>query len=493
MGLLSWLGRNVDELVKEGYPLEVAKRISSGELPMDEASRAAREEAFGPKLLHGSTHPNIRAFDASGTNPKSDFGRGLYASNSPLDVEMNYARVGPDLTSRISLESERVADTLYEMHPDELADYLSDYNLTIKDYETDEAYVAERIATEMLKGESEGVTYPIRVNTKDFAVVGGDRNQRTFLSDKDYVSEVKAENPNMAWDDIYDLAMERQMEDEGNIYSQVYEALKDTDAYQNEEAISETMNSLLDELAEGQLDVTTLDSAIRDNIMDVYDDATGDLVSSGEIVAQTLKNLGYKGVIDNTVNAKFGTGRQFGQSMAGVAPDTQHVITFPDNENMIRSVFAAFDPEYTGPNILGSRMAPTVATGLLGGAGLYTALKSDKATANPIDELRAAERDFGLSDVEKLRASEREFAEPNYNQAKLYDEANTLWQNTGQTLKNIGAPDLAVDIFTPTFESSRDKAMGDKSTMTNIFAALEKLDPTAYAGLLGALARRGMN
>jgi len=115
------------------------------------------------------------------------------------------------------------------------------------------------------------------------------------------------------------------------------------------------------------------------------------------------------------------------------------------------------------------------------------------AKANPIDELRAAERDFGLSDIEKLRASEREFVEPNYNQAKLYDEANTLWQNTGQTLKNIGAPDLAVDLFTPTFESSRDKAMGDKSTMTNVFAALEKLDPTAYAGLLGALAKRGMN
>jgi len=172
------------------------------------------------------------------------------------------------------------------------------------------------------------------------------------------------------------------------------------------------------------------------------------------------------------------------------ADKAELISLYPEN---IRSKYAAFDPEYTGPNILGSRIAPTVATGLLGGAGLYTALKSNKATANPIDELRAAERDFGLSDVEKLRASEREFVEPNYNQAKLYDEANTLWQNTGQTLKNIGAPDLAVDLFTPTFESSRDKAMGDKSTMTNIFAALEKLDPTAYAGLLGALARRGMN
>jgi hypothetical protein len=35
-----------------------------------------------------------------------------------------------------------------------------------------------------------------------------------------------------------------------------------------------------------------------------------------------------------------------------------------------KSIFSAFDPEYTGSNILGSRMAPTAAAGLLGILGL---------------------------------------------------------------------------------------------------------------------------
>jgi hypothetical protein len=41
-GILKFLGRAVDDLVKMGYPREVAKRISSGELPMDYESRMAR-------------------------------------------------------------------------------------------------------------------------------------------------------------------------------------------------------------------------------------------------------------------------------------------------------------------------------------------------------------------------------------------------------------------------------------------------------------------
>jgi hypothetical protein len=52
---------SVDEIMEFGYPREVAERIASGELPMDEASRAARiaeGETFSPVLWRGHDWDN---------------------------------------------------------------------------------------------------------------------------------------------------------------------------------------------------------------------------------------------------------------------------------------------------------------------------------------------------------------------------------------------------------------------------------------------------
>ena len=57
MGLLSTAARTVADWVKLGYPESVAKRIVSGDLPMDEASRLKRaeEQGYGEVMLHGSS------------------------------------------------------------------------------------------------------------------------------------------------------------------------------------------------------------------------------------------------------------------------------------------------------------------------------------------------------------------------------------------------------------------------------------------------------
>ena len=49
---------SVDEIMEFGYPREVAERIASGELPMDEASRAVRSETFSPVLYRGHDWDN---------------------------------------------------------------------------------------------------------------------------------------------------------------------------------------------------------------------------------------------------------------------------------------------------------------------------------------------------------------------------------------------------------------------------------------------------
>ena len=51
----------------------------------------------------------------------------------------------------------------------------------------------------------------------------------------------------------------------------------------------------------------------------------------------------------------------------------QHTVIFPGSENQIRSVNAAFDPEYTGPNIMGNATVPMLGATALGTAGLLAA------------------------------------------------------------------------------------------------------------------------
>lgn len=69
-GILKLIGRAVDDLVKMGYPESVAKRISSGELPMDEASRMARAAEQGYDvdniMYHGANPTAIQKIAIDG-------------------------------------------------------------------------------------------------------------------------------------------------------------------------------------------------------------------------------------------------------------------------------------------------------------------------------------------------------------------------------------------------------------------------------------------
>ena len=83
-GLISFLGRSVKELVEMGFPEPVAKRISSGELPMDEASRMARakEQGFEPELYYHSGSPDIGSLDTSTSSSKKTADTGTWFTDS---------------------------------------------------------------------------------------------------------------------------------------------------------------------------------------------------------------------------------------------------------------------------------------------------------------------------------------------------------------------------------------------------------------------------
>jgi hypothetical protein len=80
MGLLSTALRTAKDWVDAGYPEEVAERIVSGKLPMDDASRQARaaEQGYGPVLYRGQPDRPLSS------------NQDVWASTSP-DVAQTYA------------------------------------------------------------------------------------------------------------------------------------------------------------------------------------------------------------------------------------------------------------------------------------------------------------------------------------------------------------------------------------------------------------------
>ena len=80
MGVLAKGVGVLADWLEAGYPEEVAKRIVSGELPMDEASRMARaqEQGYGDVLYRGHSNQNV---------PYSD--QDMWMSSSP-DVAQTY-------------------------------------------------------------------------------------------------------------------------------------------------------------------------------------------------------------------------------------------------------------------------------------------------------------------------------------------------------------------------------------------------------------------
>lgn len=84
MGLLGKAVKTVKELTDLGYPESVAKKISDGLLPMDEASRQARADAMG-------MGPDMYRGHADGNRPRSN--EDMWMTDDP-DVAQTYAGGG---------------------------------------------------------------------------------------------------------------------------------------------------------------------------------------------------------------------------------------------------------------------------------------------------------------------------------------------------------------------------------------------------------------
>ena len=335
----------------------------------------ARDTNYTTDTYHGSTH-DLTEMDASKTNVEGDWGQGIYSSSNIDDVNENYAGVGPDLTARIEQQRERLQDdildeietngleTTLQRYSELLNDSVStNFINDIKKYrDNDEGFakdLADIVATKQIKGSNDGVVYPLKQNTDGFATIGG--KDRTVVEGRDYHAEAREEIKRSDYGDEYDYdeaveeySFDLMNSDYDTNYQKVLEVI-------DRRGGGVSVDDLADAFEGDSVDLTKLDKIIRKSQIYAEDDA-GNFIPNGAVSAEILQNLGFKGVIDNTANAKFGSARDRGRPMDGMDEDTVHYITFEGAENQIRSRNAQFkDP--TSKNILAGSAATAVGAG----------------------------------------------------------------------------------------------------------------------------------
>lgn len=239
-------------------------------------------------VYHGSTN-DIEAFSKEKANPGSDIGIGFYFSNSKEDVANNYSKEGPDLTSKIA---QHIKEN-QEMNPvDAIQDARKQFS------------------------QNEGTTYPVYLSIQNPVTLGGDNE--TIFNQNDFT---KLENA------IRDVSSELNKVDADKLINNIAEI---TDG---------------EEFSASRLQKIFRDSKGANNV----EDKKGRL-ATGEFFRRVIEKLGFDGVIDNTVNEKFGTGRPSGDGMIGMNENTIHYIAFKPNQ--IKSTFNRGTFESGDPRIL---------------------------------------------------------------------------------------------------------------------------------------------
>ena len=104
------------DVVKElsrSYP-QIIDNLKNAEIvDVDARARQMQKASFGTPAYHGTTH-DIQEFTLERSNPENYLGQAHYFSSSPIDASENYGGQGPDLTNRIDLEVENLAELVSE-------------------------------------------------------------------------------------------------------------------------------------------------------------------------------------------------------------------------------------------------------------------------------------------------------------------------------------------------------------------------------------------
>lgn len=267
----------VADLIKQGYPESVARRIASGELDMSPEARLARADSFGQDVYHASKQ-DITEFKAGYDDEQ------IYTTPN-IDFANNWLGKGK---YRFRLGTEDEISSLNKAER-EFRESFFDYDLLDK--------------IEKEQG-------------KDAWVKAFDEMQKNYLANKGL-------DPDDAYKTIYPLKAKAE---------------KTFDPSKDYEKILPVIEKYY-----GSLSEETIDLIKKGHYMPFENSE----------VTKWLRDNGY----DSIKLSENADGRM-----------TTFAVLSP---NQLRSVNAAFDPEYTGSNIMGSRIAPTAVSGLVGANAVF--------------------------------------------------------------------------------------------------------------------------
>ena len=294
-------------------------------IDMDEASRMARANEILPTdAYHGTTHVFDQFGGGDTRNVEGHFGAGDYFTDSAKDASVNYAGDGPDLTQRITMRAEQIADELGV------------------NYDDPAALAAARAE---LRGGTDGLIIPARIGGSEVSVAPHTRGAPTTLemempSASQFEADARIElGPDADKWEVYDLAQE--MADDAASYTEPEGPLADffesinRQGYKYGFDAQEALSPVADDFYDGAISASDLDRKLRGGpLMYAEDPKTGGLLGN-EILRQAFSDAGYDS-IRMSANAQ-------GWNMP-IPEGTSHIIS--SNPTNIRSRYARFDPEF---------------------------------------------------------------------------------------------------------------------------------------------------
>lgn len=291
------------------------------------------------RVYHGTTQ-DFSEFQREQANPESDMGAGFYFTNEPEDVGPNYAGEGPDLNSKIQTLAGRIADD----PPDDITEEEAEN----WDGDAAENYIREKYL------QHQGAVMPVYLSLQNPVVIHpyGDS---TWLD----------------YDEGYDPDEDEYSGEPSGKLAEFIDALRHNASYMDDGSADDVIEEIaMHGMDNGGISAFDLMTMLRDDegfsmLMDYDQDFSA---VANEVFRQSLEDIGFDGVIDQSVDLKFGTQSGRRRPMKGMNPDTVHYIAFKPEQ--VKSAtgnqgsFSRDDPDITkasrGPLVV-FRREPTPA------------------------------------------------------------------------------------------------------------------------------------
>jgi hypothetical protein len=254
-------------------------------------SDAAKESGEPITLYHATTH-DFDTFSLNQANPENHYGKGFYLTDSVDDANLNYAGIGPDLEIRIEQRTERLADDLMDMSPEEVADMARDLN--VDESLIDLAKIEEsgaspelirEIATKELTTHG-GAVMPVYARLRNPVKVGT-KDETTFRIDTEFDDDGEYVSESGSGIDLYN-----SLNDVGREYGIP------------EQQIGEVWAKISDEMIGDDITAGRVDEIIRNNVYDIYT-PDGEYAGPGQFIADVFRDMGFDGI-------KMDAGKYFG-------------------------------------------------------------------------------------------------------------------------------------------------------------------------------------